>query len=413
MWNVLSQEWTRLIHGETATIFWRDAYILSAVAWCIAYVMTIRDNYRTKTCAMPILGITSIFVQCFIQASFGPYWRPDLFPHNPYFGDTYGVVWLWRIWLLLQGIVLYQYFKYQNNEAHGADVTIRGVSKTTLVVSLLVLNLFCQWTFIVYFHDQNVNTSDPVAYLFLAIGWIVLAMNRPNHIGLSYKVAWIKFVSTAIIFITPYINPLVGFGTMLVQPDEMVDWQLKANCQGENPKNCDLMAIICEGSLTPPSTTAPAHTIDYSNCPKPRGATIDAGDFAAQLLKRQRELEANGWRIAGFTSVYSTQYGDYELVRTRQKPKDMPPPSRTVSHGQIIEQASWGEIWQCVAHPVEKRSEPVWDVQPIKYSLLSCVDGRLHLNYQFPVLAMFLCVFFDGIYVYVLWQGRRRRRLTV
>jgi hypothetical protein len=412
----------------TDSAFWATLYSLGAITAVLYYALIIRDNHRTKSCNMPLVGICAIEIQCLIAGTFGPWWRPDLFPHNPYVDSAYQVVWVWRIWLTLQSVILYQFFKYHDSTTSLWERVLPGVSARWMAVLLLIANLVGQWSFIVHFHDFNVNESDPVAYLFLAVGFVVLALNRPGHEGLSFPVAWMKLLSTTIIYITPFVHPLnSSFATLLAQPDFKAQMGFLETCKSRDARgtpsdSCPPMQAVCWSDLVISGTLNgflekpifEPKTIDYDNCVAPRGPRLDAGDFAGKLIKRQKALENMGWRITGFTTVYHARYGEYELVRTN---KPLPPtaPLRVFKRrGDKMEMGnSWGRVWYCLTHNAEPLDQPVWELQPVDSTVFSCVDGTIRMKYQFPAIASATCVGFDALYVYLLWKGRRRRRASM
>lgn len=349
------------------------------VLWFPVYFIVIYQNWKNKTCGMPLLGICAIFVQCLIYATFGPYVRPDLFPHNPYVytgpnltetvEQSWRVVWIWRGWLVVQGVVLWQYFLYHDHDRHPLDIPVPRKKLGSMVAWLLFGNLVLQWSFIEFYHDYNVNQSDPMFYLFMAGGFVMLAKARPNLKGLSLPVAWMKMIGTALIYLTIFLNPqgsfaqVSQFDTTGLGSSEKVQNRICAISPSGCPvpgTKCEIMERVCPGWET--SSGVPANCV-------PEIATV---------LNResQARLAARGWKVTGRDHVYSSLYGEFDLLRSA---------------------AAKGE-------------SPTWCPLPTSWSVIAYVDGEVRWHYQFPLATSVAGVGLDCLFIYLVWSGRRRLR---
>jgi hypothetical protein len=368
----------------TAWLSWNTIAAIGELLWFPVFFLIIRQNYKEKVCGMPITGICAVFVQCLIYASFGPYWRPDLFPHNPVLPKSFNVVWIWRGWLVVQGVVLVQFFLYHNHAKNPLELPVSEKRLHWAVAGLIVLNILAQWTFIVFYHDYNLNQSDPATYLILSIGFCLLALYRPSLKGLSYTVAWLKFIGTTLIFTTIVARPAESFGSMaMLALDDPVKAQEKAcalppvvsgqNCglppasQPGQPDQCEVMSAVC-GSYTWRDVVAGQMTIDGAPV-----TDVNAVCWPTErwVLAHQDELESHGWDLTGPDTVYRSDVGELDLIRT-QDPRG-----------------------------------PVWCPQTTKWDLVDRVDGEWRFHFQFPVFMCFASIFFDGVYIYMV---RRRLR---
>jgi hypothetical protein len=342
---------------------------IGELIWFPIYFIVIWQNYKQKICGMPLIGICAIFVQCFIYATFGPYWRPDLFPHNPVQPETFYVIWVWRGWLVVQGIVLVQFFLYHGNAKSTLEVPIGQYGLGRVVATLLVLNLLGQWSFIAFYHDFNVNQSDPLAYLFLSFGFVLLARARPNLEGLSLTVAWMKFVGTALIFTTILARPVQSFGHFAMKGSEdPVQAQAKVCAMppvvdgqacGLPTGSCEPLELICG--------TRPFAGVTQANA--------KAGDCVPEvktILEAQTELATHGWLMTGPDTVYRSNVGEFDMIR-RLDPRG-----------------------------------PVWCPQTTSWNIITRRDGEWRFHFQFPVFMALAGMTFDAAYIVML---HRRRRL--
>lgn len=377
-----------------AFLSWNTIAAIGELLWFPIYFIVIYQNYKQKVCGMPLLGITAIFIQCLIYATFGPYWRPDLFPHNPLMPATFKVVWVWRGWLLVQGTVLVQFFLYHDHAKYPLELPVSKAGLFRTVMGLLVVNLFIQWTFIVFYHDYNVNQSDPAAYLILSIGFCMLALYRPNLEGLSYGVAWLKFIATGLIFATIIGRPAESFGTMAVLANSDPIRAQRRACDiptveagqacGLPATHCDVMDVICakpgvslERSLLRSSegnnavvrtwkgVVAGQLQSDPSGVCEPTNTTV---------LSAQIALAERGWDVTGPDTVFRSDVGELDLIR-----KDDP-------------------------------RGAVWCPQTTRWDLVNRVDGEWRFHYQFPVFLCIAGIFTDGVYVYMVWKRRKALR---
>ena len=452
---------------------WKVMVAAAELAWFPVYFLIFREAFRTKSSGMPLVGMCGVLVQCFIYGTFGPYWRPDLFPHNPEIPGSFGVVWVWRGWFFVQAFALYQFFKYHDPAKHQYDVAIAGVNLKWLVVMLLALNLFGQWTFITYFHDVNVNASDPISYLFLAVGFVLLAVNRPDHTGLSYPAAWLKFFATAVIFASTFVHPSVSYQTISTQPTTgYARAVMRAAFGGARTQKelDDLMSVVGrndrdlilqkmreqqETILTLWPQTKPrswfnpdprlkeiakmlegmrkaelqknaclnreANPLEgckiltdicgpsYTIAENVRGKAYCPPEGATLLIARD-SLNLEGWRLSSPDSIFNTVAGEFALFRTRAVETDRERfPDREETRAGY--QTSWSTILGCLIRPAAKLDTPVWQPQLIPTdNVISCVDGTVRLRYTFPLFMSIACVGFDALYVGILWNGRRKRR---
>jgi hypothetical protein len=392
--NHAIQALTALFAGTTG---WNEAQLwgvlvaIAELSWFPVYFLIFREAYRSRWVGMPVLGTCAVLAQCFIYATFGPYLRPDLFPHNPDAGGSFGVVWVWRGWFLVQAFALYQLFKYHNPAKHRSDVPVTTWALAGLVAAVIGMNLVGQWTFISYFHDVNVNASDPIAYLFLAVGFVLLALNRPDHVGLSYPAAWLKLFATAVIYASTFVHPMVSYGSLETNLTDMAQTAREAVCVNPeaNPRErCAIVELLCRPPGAPTDAPLPADYFAPRNCPP---------DFESIWAKRSALLDA-GWRISGADLIFSTQLGEWDLIHTSRS--DVDP----------LDLSGWRAALACLVSPPD-REAPSWEPVLIPLdTVLSCVDGTIRVQYSFPLFLSIACVGCDALYVGILWRGRRRRR---
>jgi len=348
-------------------ISWDTLAAVGELLWFPVYFIVIYQNYKKKVCGMPLIGICAIFVQCFIYATFGPYWRPDLFPHNPVEPQTFYVIWIWRGWLVVQGIVLVQFFLYHRNARTPVEIPVDRFGLGWVVATLLLVNLLGQWSFIAFYHDYNVNQSDPLAYLFMSFGFVLLALARPDGYGLSYPVAWMKFIGTACIFTTIIARPVQSFGQLAMKGAEdpvaaqarvcpippVVEGQACGAPQGD----CEPLRLICDGR--------PFAGVTAAN-PQPG----DCVPEVKTILEAQARLASAGWLITGPDTVYRSNVGELDMIRT-----------------------------------TDPRGE-VWCPQTTSWEIVTRMDGQWRFHFQFPVLMCLAGMFFDAVYIVLL---RRKR----
>jgi hypothetical protein len=369
--------WRDIVPG--AWLSWNTVAGVGEILWFPVYIAVIYQNYKQKVCGMPLLGITAIFIQCLIYGTFGPYWRPDLFPHNPVLPSTFHVVWIWRAWLVVQGVVLIQFFLYHDHARYPLELPVSREGLVRSVIGLLVLNLLGQWAFIVFYHDYNVNQSDPAAYLTLSLGFCLLALYRPKLEGLSYSVAWLKFIATALIFLTILARPVASFGSIALRaaadPVKAQDTAcdippLVSGAACGLPTHCEIMDSLC-GGLTWKNVVAGQSTIDGQ--PITDNSAI-CWPTDRWVLAHQDVLASHGWDVTGPDTVYRSDVGELDLIRT-QDPRGA-----------------------------------VWCPQTTRWDLVDRIDGSWRFHYQFPVVLCLAGVLFDGVYIYMVWKRRRAMR---
>jgi hypothetical protein len=352
---------------------WNAVAGAGELLWFPVYFIVIYQNYKQKVCGMPIVGICAILAQCFIYSTFGPYWRPDLFPHNPVEPATFGVIWIWRGWLLVQATVLVQFFLYHDHAKNPLELPVSRRNLRWLVAALLLVNLFGQWTFITFYHDYNVNQSDPLAYFFMALGFVLLAIARPKSEGLSYSAAWLKMIGTALIFLTIFVRPVASFGSFAMQGSKDPRAAQQKACpmppvvEGETcgvpPEGeaCEPMEIICEGK-------------PWVGVTRDGATSSDCTPDVASVLAARVPLESEGWLITSPDTVYRSDIGELDLIRV------------TDPRGAL------------------------WCPETTKWDVVNRVDGQFRFHFQFPLFMCLAGVFLDCMYIVLLHRRRKAAR---
>lgn len=366
---------------------------LGFILWVIVFVLIILQGRRDKVCGMPILGIVGTLIQCFIYSFIGPWARPGLFVHNQY-SSSFNVVWMWRVWFVLQAVVLWQFFRYNRNARSEVDVPMLH-KRTAMAIALLILiNFAGQWTFVTFYHDEDLNQSDPAMYALLAGSWVLLAFARPACEGLSRTVAWMKAVGTTLIFTCTLSNPGASFGLLTELPRQVdVENQFTMVVRDTPPTPASLVSAkgelankgfkLVDGS----EGTVFREDIGAVNVigvgldgkpawqfvPSAADALLKKHPATAQgLLAAQEDLESIGFQLISDDTIYRPDVGEVDVI-----------PSVGTN----------GAIWQWMRVP------------PGQF----VVDGEVRLHYEFPFFAVVTGVGLDWFYVYVL--TRRMRNL--
>ncbi len=386
-----------LVHQDVANAYPWLLATLAAIGfglWVILFLVMIRRNHRDQACGMPLIGICGTFVQCFIYSFIGPWVRPGLFVHNQYSG-SFGVVWLWRVWLLLQGIVLVQYLIYHSRRRVPMEIPLGPLSPVAAALVLLALNFIGQWTFITFYHDEDLNQSDPAVYLLMSIGFVLLVFARPSLDALSLPVAWLKMVGTALIFTCTLSNPAASFGYTASIPRQVeAEAQVMAILRGHRPTEQGLNEVArtlagigfrihepAEGTIFRQDVgeidildTAPGHPAAWQWVPTAAmHILIKHPPTTEGLLAARHELERIGFRVTGPDMLYRSDVGTVDVI------------------------------------PSIGAAGPTWQWVPVPPGQL-VADNQIRIQFAFPLFTIVASVVFDVVYIVVLTMRRRALR---
>ncbi len=179
-----------------------------------AYIILIVQGFRTKSYGMPLIGQAAMLAVTILVVGPGPALQPCLFdvfirvpegfapgfsdPQKLYAGAT-AAQWVWRIGLVIQGIVFFQYLKW------GRDQTfvLKFQEKYFHLTAWGVLALFTvmSYLYIVFYQDYYVNEVYLVATVILAVSYLGSLQLNSNLRGFSVLAAWCWAIGTLLLYI--------------------------------------------------------------------------------------------------------------------------------------------------------------------------------------------------------------------
>lgn len=170
--------------------------IVGDVLWMVAYIAAIVIGFRRRTYGLPILAVCLNITWEFVYTVI----------HTPGSGLTLG---LHLAWLTIDLVILYQIFRFGRSSVQNLD--LRRYYVLVLVGTLGLCTAFhLTWhaaqTSMAIFPDTLGVTSAFIINLIMSVMFVSLCLRRPDHPGLSLKVAWTKFVGTTLISIANTIG---------------------------------------------------------------------------------------------------------------------------------------------------------------------------------------------------------------
>ncbi len=180
----------------------------------LAYVIMLIQGFRHRSYGMPLVGQAAMLGVTILVVGPGPMLQPCLFdvfirvPTNfepgtlanitAFMSGSTFAVWVWRIGLVIQGLVFLQYLMWGRSHT---DLT-EAKRKHFYAIAFGVLALFTiiEYLYIVFYQDYYVNEVYLVATAIMAVSYLVALFTKTQLRGFSVSVAWCWAIGTLLLY---------------------------------------------------------------------------------------------------------------------------------------------------------------------------------------------------------------------
>ena len=188
---------------------------ISYLILTMAYVILIVQGFRKKSYGMPLIGQAAMLAVTILVVGPGPMLQPCLFdvfirvpegfapglaadPAKLYAGAT-AAAWVWRIGLVIQGIVFFQYLKWGREQSFVVETQRKFFHLSAWGV--LALFTVMSYLYIIFYQDYYVNEVYLVATVILAVSYLASLQVNTNLRGFSVLAAWCWAIGTLFLYI--------------------------------------------------------------------------------------------------------------------------------------------------------------------------------------------------------------------
>jgi hypothetical protein len=172
-----------LIQVNGVPIWLGIANVVGDVLWIIAYMLIIREGFRTRTYGIPMLCIGLNFT-----------WEL-LYAINFPFPNTIIEMLRWA-WLVLDMVIVYQLFRFGRN---AQTIPLIRQYFIPICVAMFASTFIGQLAFHYTFKDSYGATDAYMINLVMSMLFIFLYFGRRAGAGLSVGAAWAKMLGTGIL----------------------------------------------------------------------------------------------------------------------------------------------------------------------------------------------------------------------
>lgn len=195
---------------------WGGIFVgISYLILTAAYIILLVQGFRTKSYGMPLIGQAAMLAVTILVVGPGPMLQPCLFdtfirvpegfapglaadPQKLYFGAS-AAAWVWRIGLVIQGLVFFQYLKWGKDQTFILEFQKKYFYLTAWGV--LALFTLMSYLYIVFYQDYYVNEVYLVATVILAVSYLGSLQFNSNLRGFSVLTAWCWTIGTLLLYI--------------------------------------------------------------------------------------------------------------------------------------------------------------------------------------------------------------------